>query len=177
RLAAVAEPLIRPVRVLEDVQHRLALVGEPPVRLVQVAHDVHEGAAALFAFLHPRLEAGDLLAERARFLPWLCGHQADAPSLFSFSFSCCRSSRSFSRAIIFSSRPTTTSSNFSRSRIFSWSSVLDCSRSRTTSSYARISLSTPIAPITFPSVSRSAEAFSDVGITSPAAARGLRRAF
>src|SRR5207244_11683382 len=41
-----------------------------------------------------------------------------------------RLSSSFSRAIIFSSRPTTTSSNFSRSKIFSCSSFLDFSRSR-----------------------------------------------
>src|SRR6266516_848739 len=36
---------------------------------------------------------------------------------------------------------------------------------------------TPIAPITLPSASRRAEAFKLVGITSPVAARGLRRAF
>jgi hypothetical protein len=35
---------------------------------------------------------------------------------------------------------------------------------------------TPIAPITFPSAFRSAEAFSVVGITSPVAARGFRTA-
>ncbi len=40
-----------------------------------------------------------------------------------------------------------------------------------------MSRSTPIAPITFPSASRSAEAFSVVGITSPEALRGLRTAF
>src|SRR5438128_1571336 len=39
-----------------------------------------------------------------------------------------------------------------------------------------MSLSTPMAPITAPSASRSAEALRLVGITSPVAARGLRRA-
>ena len=33
-----------------------------------------------------------------------------------------------------------------------------------------------MAPIAFPSVSRSADAFSVVGITSPVAARGFRQA-
>src|SRR5262245_20970203 len=39
-----------------------------------------------------------------------------------------------------------------------------------------MSLSTPIAPITLPSASRSAEALSVVGMTSPVAARGFRTA-
>src|SRR5213076_1247667 len=86
-----------------------------------------------------------------------------------------RLSSSFSRAIIFNSRPTTTSSNFSRSRIFSCSSLLDFSRSRTTCSYARMSRRMPIAPMTLPSASRSAEALRVVGITSPLALRGLSR--
>ncbi len=43
-------------------------------------------------------------------------------------------------------------------------------------SSSRMSRSTPIAPITLPSESRSAEAFSDVGITSPVAERGLSTA-
>ena len=74
--------------------------------------------------------AGARLVELLRFR----GHQAEARAALSFSFSRCRLSSSFSSAIIFSSRPTTTSSNFSRSRIFSCSSVFDCSRSCTTSS-------------------------------------------
>src|ERR1041385_3589205 len=39
-----------------------------------------------------------------------------------------------------------------------------------------MSLSTPIAPITFPSLSRRADALREVGITSPVAERGLSRA-
>jgi hypothetical protein len=39
-----------------------------------------------------------------------------------------------------------------------------------------MSRSTPIAPIVFPSESRRADAFRDVGITSPVALRGLRTA-
>src|SRR5205823_1190643 len=219
RLAAVAEPQVGLVRVVEDVakraarvvealrlarepaaivlvvaedvQHRLPLVGELLVRLVEVAHDVDERAPARLRAPDPGLQLLDLLAQGGRVELGLAdrvrvgygrplrirAHQAEARAALSFSFSRWRLSSSFSNAIIFSSRPTTTSSNFSRSRIFSCSSVLDSSRSRTTASYARMSLSTPIAPITFPSVSRRAEAFRHVGITSPVAARGLRRAF
>ena len=43
-------------------------------------------------------------------------------------------------------------------------------------SSSRMSRSTPMALIAFPSVSRSADAFSVVGITSPVAARGFRQA-
>src|SRR5262249_35239276 len=174
RLAAVAEPQVGLVRVLEDVQqrtagvvealglagepaavvlvvaedveHRLALVGELLVRLVQVTHDVNERAPAFLGELDPRLKLLDLglergevglgpaLARAVRWPPGLRAHQAEARAAFSFSLSRRKSSSSFSSAIIFSSRPTTTSSNFSRSRIFSWSSVFDRSRSLTTSS-------------------------------------------
>src|SRR5205823_14646738 len=137
--------------VAEDVEHRLALVGEFLVRLVQVAHDVNEGAPPLLRELDPRPKLLDLSAKRdevglgpavaraVREPPGLRAHQAEARAAFSFSLSRRRSSSSFSSAIIFSSRPTTTSSNFSRSRIFSWSSVFERSRSLTTSSYARMS--------------------------------------
>src|ERR671923_40893 len=61
-------------------------------------------------------------------------HNDQTLSAFSLSASFRRLSSSFSRAIIFSSRPTTTSSNFSRSKIFSCNSAFDCCRSRTTRS-------------------------------------------
>src|SRR5436190_10242997 len=191
-LRLAGEPAAVVLVVAEDVQHRLALVGELPVRHVEVAHDVEQRTAALLRQLDAAFEVRDPLAQCVRAEPGLAvavagrrdrkgvglrSHQVLARSVFSLSFSRWTFSSSFSSAIIFSSRPTTTSSNFSRSRIFSWSSVLDSSRSRTTASYARMSLRTPIAPITFPSVSRRADAFRQVGITSPVAARGFRTAF
>src|SRR5207237_3282823 len=186
RLAAVAQPEVGLMRVLEDVQHRLALVAELPVRLVQVAHDVQERAPSLLRLMHAVLELLDLLLEGAglsrggriavrprRHGVGLDCHQLAARSTLSFSTSCWRPSSSFSSAIILSSRPTTTSSNFSRSRIFSCSSACDARRSPTTRSYARMSRRMPMAPITLPSASRSADALSVVGMISPDALGGL----
>src|SRR2546425_9761439 len=172
-----------PLVVGQDVQHGLPLVGEALVGLVQVAHDVEHRAALLVALAQTSLQhlyvrAQSALGPRGRAGIFYHGawhrHQAlpglSPPTCF-WTFS-----SSFSRAIIFSSRPTTTSSNFSRSKIFSCSSPLDFSRSRTTCSYSRMSRKIPIAPITLPSGSRRAEALRVVGITSPLALRGLRRA-
>src|SRR5438874_1387731 len=180
----------------QDMQHGLALVGEALVELVQVAHDVEHRAALLVALpqaalqrLHARAEstlgrcACPGLRDRRPTIQYhglrhrhgLRHHAQPLPDL-SPPTPLRRLSFSFSRAIILSSRPTTTSSNFSRSRIFSCNSVLDFSRSRTTCSYARMSRSTPMAPITRPSGSRRAEALRVVGMTSPLALRGLRRA-
>ena len=134
----------------EDVEHRLALVGEPLVGLVEVAHDVQHRAA-------PLLAPGARGSRASSTCCWRCSgsgsagayaspfrqrrqrlglgrHQFVELSRLVLATSAWRLSSSFSSAIIFSSRPTTTSSNFSRSRIFSCSSVFDCSRSRTTSS-------------------------------------------
>src|SRR6266566_3954337 len=173
----------------QDVKHRLPLVGQALVGLVQVAHDVEHRAALLVACpqatlqrVHLRAEStlrggGPGLADRRLtiFRQERC-HRDHTLAVFSLPTSLRRLSSSFSRAIIFSSRPTTTSSNFSRSRIFSCSSLLDFSRSRTTCSYARMSRRMPIAPMTLPSASRRAEALRVVGITSPLALRGFRRA-
>src|SRR5215831_16911629 len=153
RLAAVAKLQVRLVRVLEDVEHRLALLAELAVRLVEVAHDVDERAPALLRLNDSLLETGDLLTQGGCVefdLRVGVGHQPAARSRLSCRFSACICSSSFSSAIILSSRPTTTSSNFSRSRIFSCSSVLDRSRSRTTFSYSRMSRRMPMAPITLP---------------------------
>src|SRR2546427_5864141 len=174
----------------QDVQHGLPLVSEALVELAQVAHDVEHRAALGVAFpqaalqhLHVRAEAafgrrpGPGLRDRAPTVRSRCLRHGDQilPAL-SLSPSLRKLSSSFSRAIIFSSRPTTTSSNFSRSKIFSCSSLLDFSRSWTTFAYSRISRRMPMAPITLPSGSRSAEALRVVGITSPLALRGLSRA-
>src|SRR2546430_5700991 len=166
----------------QDVQHRLSLVGEALVGFVQVAHDVEHRAALLVACAQAALQRLHLRAESTlgrgglTILGHDVWHRDQILAVFSLPTSLRRLSSSFSRAIIFSSRPTTTSSNFSRSRIFSCGSLLDFSRSRTTCSYSRMSRKMPMAPITLPSASRSAEALRVVGITSPPALRGLRRA-
>src|SRR5437879_255032 len=161
--------------IRQDMQHGLALVGEALVELVQVAHDVEHRAALRVASQQPALEHLHVRPESGLGHRGLLHRDQILPAL-SLSTSLRKLSSSFSRAIIFSSRPTTTSSNFSRSKIFSCSSPLDFSRSRTTCAYSRISRKTPMAPITLPSGSRSAEALRVVGITSPLALRGLRRA-
>src|SRR5205807_1531988 len=167
----------------QDMEHGLSLVGEAFVGLVQIAHDVEHRAALLIAFPQAALQRLHLRTKSAlgrrghrvlRHDGRRC-HQDLRP--FSLPSSFRELSSSFSRAIILSSRPTTTSSNFSRSRIFSCSSVLDFSRSRTTCSYSRMSRRMPIAPMALPSGSRRAEALSVVGMPSPLALRGLSRAF
>src|SRR5213594_1204686 len=174
----------------QDVKHRLPLVGQALVGLVQVAHDMEHRAALLVACPQAALQRLHLRAEstlggggrpglanrRLTIVRHEFCHRDHTRAVFSLPSSFRRLSSSFSRAIIFSSRPTTTSSNFSRSKIFSCSSLLDFSRSRNTCSYSRISLKMPMAPITLPSGSRSAEALRVVGITSPLALRGLSRA-
>ena len=136
-LRLLAEPAAILLVVAEDVQHRLPLVGEPLVGVVEVTHDVQERTPALLRLGDAKLELGDAFPERGNHLALgerldgLGVHPEDGRKVAS---SCRRLSSSFSSAIILSSRPTTTSSNFSRSRIFSWSSVFDCSRSRTTCS-------------------------------------------
>src|SRR6185437_13657168 len=175
----------------QDMDHSFALFCLFPIDRIQVAQDVHQGAPALLALEHTQFQ-GILLLYQARifvlqaFQGHLCIQSGFWYSLLSYvhvyfprrtlSSSRFRFSISFSSAIILSSRPTTTSSNFSRSRIFSCSSALDSCRSRTTFSYARISRRIPIAPITRPSVSRRAEAFRVVGMTSSLALRGCSRA-
>src|SRR5438093_645932 len=174
----------------QDVKHRLSLVGEALVGFVQVAHDMEHRAALLVACPQAALQRLHLRAEstlggggrpglanrRLTIVRHEVCHRDHTRAVFSLPSSFRRLSSSFSRAIIFSSRPTTTSSNFSRSKIFSCSSLLDFSRSRTTCSYSRMSRKMPMAPITLPSGSRSAEALRIVGITSPLALRGLSRA-
>src|SRR5947209_8067826 len=130
----------------QNMNHRLALIRQLAIHGIQIAEDMHKGTAPLFAFPHAHLQRL-LLLEHAlvfalksfksggvrlqnlgillRYVHLLC------PRL-TFSSSRLRYSISFSNAIILSSRPTTTSSNFSRSRIFSCSSAFDSSRSRTT---------------------------------------------
>src|SRR5438876_8815 len=120
----------------------------PLVELVQVAHDVEERPAALLApadtlleLVHP-LEQARVGLEDARLrrglrtgaVRDLGGGHAWFLSVFRRSSCWRRDSTSFSKAIILSSRPTTTSSNFSRSRIFSCSSACEARRSRTTRS-------------------------------------------
>ena len=129
----------------QNVQHGLPLVGEALVDLAQVAHDVEHRTALGVAFAHAALQRVHVRAEAAfgrcpgpspalrdraptvrsrglRHGDQVLPARSRSPSLRKFS-------SSFSRAIIFSSRPTTTSSNFSRSKIFSCSSLLDFSRS------------------------------------------------
>src|SRR3989449_1577180 len=172
------------------MQHGLALVGEALVELVQVPHDVAHRAALFVAFPQAplqQLQAGPEFSLGPRGRPALrdraltiCDrglrHRDQILPALSLSTSLRKLSSSFSRAVIFSSRPTTTSSNFSRSKIFSCSSLLDFSRSWTTCAYSRMSRKMPMAPITLPSGSRSAEALRVVGITLPLALRGLSRA-
>src|SRR2546425_10494731 len=173
----------------QDVQHGLPLVSEALVELAQVTHDVEQRAALGVAFPHAALQHLHVHAEAAFGRRPGPGLRDRAPTVRSrglrhgdqilparsLSASLRKLSSSFSRAIIFSSRPTTTSSNFSRSKIFSCSSLLDFSRSWTTFAYSRMSRRMPMAPITLPSGSRSAEALRVVGITSPRALRGVSR--
>src|SRR5213595_1872310 len=168
-----------PARAVEP----LSLAGQSSAVLLVVDQDVKHGAALLIALSQTALQHLYVRAQsaldphgRARILYHGLRHRDQARPSLSPPPCFCRFSSSFSRAIIFSSRPTTTSSNFSRSTIFSCSSLLDFSRSRTTCSYARMSRRMPIAPMTLPSASRRAEALRVVGITSPLALRGLRRA-
>ena len=150
-LGLATEPPAVLLVVAEDVERGLAPVAQAFVELVEVAHDVEHGAALLVALLEADRQQPHLLAQpclrldpavQLRRLPRaLARHgspvgrrQARSPSPLSRATSFRKPSRSFSRAIILSSRPTTTSSNFSRSRIFSCNSVLDFSRSRTTCS-------------------------------------------
>src|SRR5579859_5419707 len=186
------EPLAVVFIIRQNMQHRRALIGQLLIESVEVVHDVNHGAAAILRLLPTLLQQRVLLAQPAIFRQQsrqiqlsgaisygnlrrmlFYGHRVCPRSAFSFSMSRLSPSISFFRAIIFSSRPTTTSSNFSRSRIFSCNSAFDSWRSRTACSYARMSRKIPMAPITFPSVSRSAEAFRLVGITSPEALRGF----
>src|SRR5947208_12148764 len=173
-LGLASEPAAILLVVDKDVEHRLTLLAEPPVDLVEVAHDVEHRAALRVALPQAALQGLHLGAESAldrcarpglrdRRLTVLRHHQ---------SFDCfLRLASSFSRAIIFSSRPTTTSSNFSRSRIFSCNSLLDFSRSRTTCSYARMSRRMPMAPIPLRSGPGRGEALRVLGITWPLALR------
>src|SRR2546426_5561659 len=177
-------------QVPHDVNHGLALVGEALIELVQVPHDVAHRAALFVAFPQAplqQLHVGPEFSLGPRGRPGLrdraltirdrgLRHRAQILPALSLSTSLRTLSSSFSRAIIFSSPPTTTSSNFSRSKIFSCSSLLDFSKSQTTCSYSRMSRRMPIAPMTLPSGSRSAEALRAVGMTSPLALRGLSRA-
>src|SRR5262249_37993544 len=151
RLAAVAEPEVGLVRVLEDVeqraprvvealglscqtaavllvvaenmQHRLPLVRELLVRLIEVAHDVDERAPALLGALDVSPQLLDLLAQfvRVEFRPAVAGLPGVKPPGFFAHHAEARAALSFS----FSRwRP---SSSFSRAIIFS-------SRPTTTSS-------------------------------------------
>src|SRR5438094_5708264 len=189
-LSLTSQPAAVLLVIGQNMQHGLALVGQALVELAQVAHDVAHRAALCVAFPQPPLQqlhvgAQFSLGRRGRAGLRDCAltlrdrglrHRVQILPALSLSTSLRKLSSSFSRAIIFSSRPTTTSSNFSRSRIFSCSSLLDCSRSWTTCSYSRMSRKMPMAPITLPSGSRRAEALRAVGITSPLALRGFRRA-
>src|SRR5437773_8840568 len=117
----------------QDVKYRLPLVGETLIERVQVSHDVKHRAPLLVAFsqaalqrLHSCAEPADgrvashrLHHSRLKILYDVLRHCDQALPAFSLSTSFRRLSSSFSRAIIFNSRPTTTSSNFSRSKIFS----------------------------------------------------------
>src|SRR5437660_10876792 len=178
RLAAGFQTQLVLVRILKDMQdgpprvvESSGLAGQPPAVLLIVGQDVQHGLPLVGEALVGlgQVEQGATLLVDAR-------HGAHTLPAFGRPSSFRRLSSSFSRAIIFSSRPTTTSSNFSRSRIFSWSSLLDFSKSRTTCSYSRMSRKMPMAPITLPYGSRRAEALRVVGITSPLALRGLSRA-
>src|SRR5437667_438272 len=182
-------------QIIHDVDQRLTRVLQPEIGLVLILQDVQQGAAmvlaqaqALVQRLHLPAQALDLspqlgvarLSGAGRRRPDRRGHprggHQDAPcSVRRRATSARTCSSSFSSAIIFSSRPTTTSSNFSSSRTFSCSSVRAFSKSRTTCSYSRISRRMPIAPITLPSTSRRVLALRVVGMTSPLALRGFRR--
>ena len=151
-LLFVAQLLLAPLhfgrglpQVTHDVDHGLPLVGQALVELVQVAHDVEHRPALVVALSQASLQRLHLGAESTR--GWrgratlgdgrlcrdLLHHDPALPIPQAVDFFR-RPSSAFSKAIILSSRPTTTSSNFSRSRIFSCNSVLDFSRSRTTCS-------------------------------------------
>src|SRR6266700_539463 len=133
----------------QDMDHGFALVGQLTVERVQVTENVHKRTTTLFALVHAYFQSLFLLKQLRVLLPeplqlyffpciqgslWLDLQRhihLPCPRL-SLSSSCRSFSISFSNAIILSSRPTTTSSNFSRSRIFSCNSALDTWRSRTT---------------------------------------------
>ena len=102
------------------MEHRAALLVAFSQTELAASPPVHAaGSSALAerpALLDRRLSCRSHDALPCAITP--CDRSASLPT------SVCRLSSSFSRAIIFSSRPTTTSSNFSRSRIFSCSSAL-----------------------------------------------------
>src|SRR5213594_2546634 len=182
-------------QIIHDVDQRLTRVLQPEIGLVLILQDVQQGAAVVLAQAQALVQRLHLPAQALDLSPQLGvarlngagrrrpgrrshlrgGHHGAPRSVRrrAISARCCSSS--FSRAIIFSSRPTTTSSNFSSSKTFSCSSVRDFTRSRTTCSYSRISRRMPIAPITRPSRSRRLLALRVVGMTSPLALRGFRR--
>src|SRR5262249_42166190 len=137
------------------MQHRLALVGELLIGAIELVHNVHQRATRLITLAHTLLERVSLQQQPSVLLKQIFQVKHDAVEVCSPNrtrtirvqdhvprpFSALRFSRSlrilsisFSRAIILSSRPITTSSNFSRSRIFSCSSALDSCKSRTTCS-------------------------------------------
>src|SRR5467141_4148952 len=144
-LGLAGEPAAILLVVDENMEHRLALVAEAPVDLIKVAHDVEHGAALLVPLAQAPLQRLHLGAESTRGWRGRAGlgdgrrrgdllHHDPALPVPQAVDVLRRLSSAFSKAIILSSRPTTTSSNFSRSRIFSCNSVLDFSRSRTTCS-------------------------------------------
>src|SRR5205814_1035766 len=108
----------------------------PFVRVVEVAHDVQERAAALFGLADADFELGDPGPQLLRLVDPGVGeragvgtHGSDVSASRPPELRSCSSS--FSSAIIFSSRPTTTSSTWSKSRICSWGSAFGRSGSRT----------------------------------------------
>src|SRR5207245_5173447 len=123
----------------EYVHQALAPLFDLLFELVHVAHDFEQRPTALLDPAEVDLEPLHVLPQAglgreetfdARLLRRpslgvvreLGGGHAWFLSAFIRSFCWRRDSTSFSKAIILSSRPTTTSSNFSRSRIFSFSS-------------------------------------------------------
>src|SRR2546430_3724194 len=102
----------------------LSLAGQSSAVLLVVDQDVKHGAALLIALSQAALQHLYVRAQsaldphgRARILYHGLRHRDQARPSLSPPPCFCRFSSSFSRAIIFSSRPTTTSSNFSRSKI------------------------------------------------------------
>src|SRR5205814_422600 len=149
RVAQLVQEALPVGRVELDVVDRVPDEQADVVeRVGQVAHDVEERPAALLApadtlleLVHPLEQARVGLEDarlrrglRTRAVRDLGGGHAWFLSVFRRSSCWRRDSTSFSKAIILSSRPTTTSSNFSRSRIFSCSSACEARRSRTTRS-------------------------------------------
>src|SRR5258708_23514536 len=134
--------------VAQDVDHRLALVGQLLVEAVEVVHDVDHGTPPLVALAHARIEQRKLAAQLCVLVAQpvaliLCrggglqrqariyDHEPPPRSARVFSRSFLRLSISFSSSLLLSSRPTNTSSHFSRSRIFSCSSAFDSCKSIT----------------------------------------------